>query len=249
MLAEKAHLAEGSTKPPVENGVVRIYAMRFCPFAQRSLLAATAKGIKFDVVNVNLEKKPKWFLEMHPAVPILEHDDGRFVIESLIVADYLDEIGDSNISLHPRDPYKKAKDRVLVDKFNSVIGPFINCLLSFGKPEPDVKLFDAVLNNLDRYETELKNRNCEFFGGERPAMLDFMIWPFFERFEQFTIFGGKEFLLPEKRFPKLSKWMTSMLGNEAVKMWLLPAEAHAQYTRNVHFAGGSKDFDFLVDVK
>lgn len=37
----------GSAPPgPVPDGVLRVYSMRFCPFAQRTLLVLNAKGIR-----------------------------------------------------------------------------------------------------------------------------------------------------------------------------------------------------------
>jgi len=73
-------------------------------------------------VNINLSDKPDWFLALNPSgqVPTLEHDDGRVLSESLIAADYLDEIGDSSKVLHPKDAFLKAKDRLLVERFGSV---------------------------------------------------------------------------------------------------------------------------------
>ena len=73
------HLAEGSTPPQVDPDRVTVYNMRFvasylalhvftlllrfCPFAQRTILVLLAKNIPFDVVNINLKKKPEWFLK------------------------------------------------------------------------------------------------------------------------------------------------------------------------------------------
>nr|KAF6424959.1 glutathione S-transferase omega 1 [Molossus molossus] len=40
-------LGKGSAPPgPVPEGLIRVYSMRFCPFAQRTRLVLTAKGIK-----------------------------------------------------------------------------------------------------------------------------------------------------------------------------------------------------------
>lgn len=36
---------------------------RFCPYAQRTMLTLLAKGVPFDVVNINLKNKPEWFVE------------------------------------------------------------------------------------------------------------------------------------------------------------------------------------------
>jgi len=74
-------------------------------------------------VNVNLSEKPEWFfttLNPRGLVPALEFDDGKLLAESLIVSDYLDEIGDSAKVLHPKDPFQKAKDKLLVERFNMV---------------------------------------------------------------------------------------------------------------------------------
>lgn len=66
--------------------------------------------------------KPDWFLALNPRgqVPTLEFDDGKILAESLIVADYLDESGDSSRMLHPKDQFQKAKDRLFVECFNLV---------------------------------------------------------------------------------------------------------------------------------
>ena len=43
----------------------------------------------------------------------------RFIPESLVASDYLDAIN-SEPSLHPIDPYVKAQQRVLVERFDNV---------------------------------------------------------------------------------------------------------------------------------
>ena len=56
------------------------------------------------------------------------------------------------------------------------------------------------------FENELNKRGTKyFFSQEQPGVLDFNIWPWFERLDVFPIaypdVGGT--LLPEKSFPKL----------------------------------------------
>lgn len=79
---------------------------------------------RYDTVNLNLQKKPEWFVDKNPLqkVPCIELPGGEILYESLIIADYLDEVYPKN-KLHPSDPLKKAKDRLLIDRFNSVITP------------------------------------------------------------------------------------------------------------------------------
>lgn len=49
----------GDALPPY-NGKLRIYNMRYCPYAQRTILALIAKDIDFEVVNVHTQDKPEW---------------------------------------------------------------------------------------------------------------------------------------------------------------------------------------------
>ena len=76
---------------------------------------------RYDVVNVNLTEKPEWLYDKSPLgkVPTLEFENGDTLYESLIIADYLDEKYPQK-PLYPKDPLKKAKDKLLVEQFNKV---------------------------------------------------------------------------------------------------------------------------------
>nr|ACZ02430.1 glutathione S-transferase omega class [Drosophila melanogaster] len=59
------HLAKGSPMPDVpEDGILRLYSMRFCPFAQRVHLVLDAKQIPYHSIYINLTDKPEWLLEV-----------------------------------------------------------------------------------------------------------------------------------------------------------------------------------------
>ncbi len=49
------HLAAGTPPPATDPSRLTLYNMRFCMYAHRSVLALLAKGVPFDVVNVNLK--------------------------------------------------------------------------------------------------------------------------------------------------------------------------------------------------
>lgn len=74
------------------------------------------------MVYVNLSQKPEWLKEKSPLgkVPCLEFDDGETLYESLIIADYLDDAY-PNRRLYPTIAFQKAKDRLLIERFNEVI--------------------------------------------------------------------------------------------------------------------------------
>nr|XP_027226650.1 pyrimidodiazepine synthase-like [Penaeus vannamei] len=146
------HLAAGSTCPPLHPGVLRCYSMRYCPFAQRTRLVLDVKGVNFEIVNINLQNKPDWFLAKNPLgkVPALEID-GETIFESDILCDYLDELYPEP-ALYPKDPWKKANDRVYVE-------------LLKGDKQVIAKAFEEFLSGLDIFETELARRGTTYFGG------------------------------------------------------------------------------------
>ena len=50
--------------PRYEKFIIYLTLMsRFCPYAQRTMLTLLAKGVPFEVVNINLKNKPDWFVE------------------------------------------------------------------------------------------------------------------------------------------------------------------------------------------
>lgn len=54
----------GSEKPTEVEGQGRLYSMAYCPFAHRIRLVLSLKQIPHDIVNINLQNKPQWFLQV-----------------------------------------------------------------------------------------------------------------------------------------------------------------------------------------
>ncbi|XP_036142208.1 pyrimidodiazepine synthase-like isoform X3 [Monomorium pharaonis] len=162
------HLSTGSVPPPLVPGKIRLYSMRFCPYAQRIHLVLDAKRIPYDIVNVNLTHKPDWLIEKSPLnkVPCIELEDGETLYESLIIADYLDDAYPQN-KLYPSNPLAKAKDKLLIDRFNTVISTIYKALYSEMALEQDV--FNEALTGLELFDQELARRETPFFGGSKPA--------------------------------------------------------------------------------
>lgn len=106
---------------------------RFCPYAQRVHLVLEAKNIPYNTAFINLTDKPEWLTQKSPLgkVPALEIPSirGDPLIESLVIADYLDEQYPFN-PLNSRDPVQKARDRIMVERFNAVISPFYRLFFS-----------------------------------------------------------------------------------------------------------------------
>jgi glutathione S-transferase len=225
--------------------------MRFCPYAQRAIFAAAAKGIKYDVVNINLTHKPEFIFEKNPEgkVPTIETDDGVVLYESLIVSDYIDEAYSTSSNLHPQSPYQKAMDRLWMQKFTKIDGLdgqlYFNLTLTSEEISARVK---QLYVELKVFEDELKRRGTKFFAGTtRPGMLDLMIWPWMERLPCLELIHPEQkSLLKSGRdsLPRLGQWEKDMIGDDAVKESYLSPQIHAQY-RKMRRSGGKVDYDFL----
>lgn len=101
------------------------------------------------------------------------------MIESLIVCDYLDEKY-PDIKLQNKDPLLKARDRILVERFNEFITPYYRILYNHNSDGAKGSIKELA-TALDIFEEELKKRGTKFYGGSKPGMLDYMIWPWCER--------------------------------------------------------------------
>ena len=76
---------------------------------------------RHDIVNINLNDKPDWFLERNPFghVPTLETSAGEVIYESLITCEYLDEAYPEN-KLLPSSPFGKAQQKMMLENFSKV---------------------------------------------------------------------------------------------------------------------------------
>ncbi|KAG8435306.1 hypothetical protein GDO86_013312 [Hymenochirus boettgeri] len=190
MTTKERSLAKGSPAPgPVPEGIIRVYSMRYCPFAHRARLVLAAKGIKHDLININTMNKPEWFLDKNPfgMVPTLENSRGQVIYESPIVCDYLDEVYPGK-NLTPKDPFQKAQQKMLLEHFNKA-WPLLFKIVSVKKnnSEEASDLKTEFLEKLMKFDEVLAKKKSPFFGGNEVSMIDYMMWPFFERFSVFEV--------------------------------------------------------------
>ncbi|XP_043911884.1 glutathione S-transferase omega-1 [Protopterus annectens] len=232
-------LSQGSAAPgPVPEGVIRLYSMRFCPFAQRTRLVLEAKGIKYETININLKNKPDWFLKKNPfgLIPVIEMPSDKIIYESPITCDYLDEVYPEK-RLTPADPYEKAKEKMMLEHFSKVTALLYKIGIAVRAGESTSSLEGELLEKLGMFEEILASKKSLFFGGNSASMIDYMVWPWFERFEVFSV----THLLDHT--PNLKRWKDAMMKDAAVKATITDPETCKTFAK-LYYAGNPDACDY-----
>ncbi|XP_026873429.1 glutathione S-transferase omega-1 isoform X1 [Electrophorus electricus] len=222
---------------PVPNGQIRIYSMRFCPFAQRTRLVLSAKGVKHETVNINLKDKPEWFLAKNPLglVPTLETPFGQVIYESPITCEYLDEVYPEK-KLFPSDPFEKAQQKMLLEEYSKVI-PLFYKIPGSRKNGEDVSALEAEFKEkLSKLNEVLVKKKTSFFGGNSVTMIDYLIWPWFERLEAWQLNHCLD------GFLELKKWVSCMLEDPAVKDIIHNTDTHKAFFNS--YLDGNPNYDY-----
>jgi len=237
--------AAGSECPPLTPGKLRLYSMRFCPFAQKTRLVLAHKNIDFETVNVHLKKKPSWFLARNPLglVPVLEQDD-KVLYESTATMDYLDETYPEN-KLQPSDPYRKAWDRILCEYFGKLT-PHVYQLRTAENKDTHIEAMHKIYQY---YEDQLVKRgDGPFFGGSQPCMVDFHMWPHMERVAAYVGTFDARALVSSEKYPKFGgAWYEAMYNLPAVKATMFDQDTHMAFVKSYLANMEDPNYDIGLD--
>jgi len=244
------HLAEGDLEPEADPDKVTVLNMRFCPFAHRTILVLLSKNMPFDVVNINLKKKPEWFLKNTSGATSVVKYRGKYIMESLVNSDFVDEL-DPSTPIHSKDPLEKALGRLFIDKAAKIAGPFYNIMRATAETREEVKakrkeIFKDVKKTLEFMEIELRSKGTKFFSGNEVGMYDLMVWPWMERLPVYNILYPGEGLEVPCALKKLLAWIKDMWEIPAVKAYGLKEEVYAKFYTQYFSVSGQCDFDMLL---
>ncbi|KAL2769298.1 glutathione S-transferase omega-2 isoform 4 [Daubentonia madagascariensis] len=178
--------------------------MRFCPYSHRTRLVLKAKGIRHEIVNINLRNKPEWYYTKHPLgqIPVLETSQCQLIYESVIACEYLDDAYPGR-KLFPCDPYERARQKMLSELFCKI----------------------------------LDYQNTTFFGGDCISMIDYLLWPWFERLD---VYGIADCV---SHTPALRLWIASMKQDPTVCALLTDKSIFQGYL-SLYFQNNPNAFDF-----
>ncbi|CAH2217185.1 pyrimidodiazepine synthase-like [Pararge aegeria] len=228
-MSEK-HLQTGDVLP-ANTGKLRLFAMRFCPYAERSVLVFNAKKLEYDLVFINLDHKPEWIFNFSPkgTVPALEYEQGKGIFDSNIINVYLDEKY-PEVPLQASDPLRRAQDKLLVEQFASAQSAYYTAAFNPQAVEPST--LENYQKGLELLQKELETRGTKFLHGDEPGLIDYTLWPFLERFEALPLLGKAEFAIDKSKYELLVTYMEAMKNVPAVKAYALAPETHAKFTES-----------------
>ncbi|CAI9760803.1 unnamed protein product [Fraxinus pennsylvanica] len=88
---------------------LKLFGTWFSRFGQRIEIALKLKGVKYEFIEEDLNKKSLLLLKYNPVykkIHVLLHN-GKPICESLVILEYIDKTWEGP-SIWPRDPYEKA---------------------------------------------------------------------------------------------------------------------------------------------
>lgn len=190
---------------------LELISTRRCPFVQRSVITLNYKGIDHEMVFVDLDDPPAWFLEISPMgkVPVLRVDGETVIFESAVINEFLDEITPGR--LHPEEPLQRALNKSWIEFGGDC------CSLTFQlMVAPDEQSFDDTVaeltDNLGQVEKALGEG--PYFNGDDFALIDAAYAPIFIRLDVFETLLD---LRITDRLPRVAAWAKQLLAMPAVQ--------------------------------
>jgi len=243
------HYTTGDSCPQLPSDKIVLLNMRFCPYAQRTVMVLEAKGLDYVNINCQLMNKPEWLWDFTPTgkVPVLMHE-GRVLYESVVTCDYLDKVF-PELPLNSTNPGDVAEERMLMELLaGRMVLPQMKVWFGFKRgdgPEERAKHWKQSLDGVDFVESRLAKMKTTFFSGlARPGMFDYFLWPWFERINMYSlVFGDEALRFPQTRFPHLSSWMSRMAEDVTVAPYVLSDETHAAFLHTLQ--SGNPDYNML----
>jgi glutathione S-transferase len=204
---------------------IELYSIAVCPFAQRTRLVLTLKGVPFRLTEIDITKpRPDWFLAINPLgqVPVIRHR-GQVLNESSVINEYLEEVFPAP-RLFPEDAFRRAQSRILIDQLNQSFVPAMYSLLMNQDPARHGALIEKALASWRWLDGFLMRHNPDgAWFADGFGMADLSAAPFFQRYCLNAYFRG--FALPEQAgFARVRRWRDACLANPLVVSTGMPDE-------------------------
>ncbi len=206
--------------------MLKLYNFDRSPFAWKTRLVLAEKNIPYDAITPQNKDQDPAFAMLNPfrLTPVLLLEDGKAIYESTVIAEYLEETH-PNPPMLPRDPWERARVRMLEDTCDQYFYPAIRGLVmsqfEYAPPllirrKPDLvdhKLLEEsrgkVQQHLARLEEALAGK--PWFGGEIFSLADAALTA--------PMMGNLKLLgvVPDPKYPGLAAWMMRLAARPCFK--------------------------------
>ena len=182
-----------------------------CPYVQRVSIVLDEKGVAFERRDIDLARKPPWFLRISPLgkTPVLLVDDSA-VFESAVICEYLDETVTPR--MHPENPLERARHRGWMEYGSGLLGAVA---AFYGAPDEVALASRAgeIRTRLERLEEALGDG--PFFDGQRFSIVDAAFAPVFRYFDTFDRIDDFSWL---DGLVRTRAWRAALQARESVRM-------------------------------
>lgn len=186
-----------------------------CPYVQRAAIVLAEKEVPFERRDIDLARKPDWFLRVSPLgkTPVLLVGD-EAIFESAVICEYLDDT--TLPRMHPANALERARHRSWMEfgsSLLSLIGAFYNA------PDERTLLARAadIRERLQQLEAVLGSGT--FFAGPAFSIVDAVFGPVFRYFDVFDTIADFGFW---DGLPKVRRWRESLAGRPSVQQAVSP---------------------------
>lgn len=223
---------------------LQLYSAQPCPFAQRTRLVLIAKGLEFEINEIDLDHPPEDFRRLSPygKVPLLVHGETR-IWESTVINEYLDE-SFPQPALMPGPPAERAWARIWMDHANNHFVPLYYKLLLATERERREAMAQRLVQALQFIEELGLSHNHTYWMGKAPGLVDFAFYPFFERFGVLAHY--RNFAIPAS-CARLAAWLQAMAEVPAVLHCAQRPEFYIE--RYAHYADGTIGSDTAREMR
>lgn len=181
-----------------------------CPYVQRAVIALKEKQANYERIDIDLSKKPDWFLALSPTgkTPLLRVGE-QSIFESAVICEYLEDT--LSPGLHPVDPLQRAKHRAWIE-FASTI---LNTIWSFYTAR-DSTAYETSARTLASQFMQIEKALSEgpYFAGSHFSLVDAAFAPVFRYFDVFDECSGVD---PFEATPKVRSWRTALSERASVQ--------------------------------
>lgn len=206
--------ASGASAPSTR---LTLISHDLCPYVQRAVIALAEKGVAFERLDIDLDRKPDWFRALSPLgkVPLLRIGEDA-IFESAVILEYIEETQPR--PLHPATPLARARHRAAIEFSSAALADIWGIETAVDAATLHGKLA-AVEQKFARLDRDLEA--APWFDGARFSLVDAAFAPVFRYFDVLDrflddLFSGK---------PRVAAWRAALAARPSVRAAVAPSYA------------------------